>query len=486
MLFTTPIFLFFFLPVFLIAYWLAPRFAKNATALAGSIMFFAWGEPLFVFILLLTTYLDYRVSLFIDPERGFPEARRRAALIVGLLVNIGILLWSKYTGFLLVDVVGPVAKIFGYSVGDPHIGLILGISFITFHKVSFLVDSYKGRAVPPRNFLDCALYIFLFPQLIAGPIIRYHDIGEQIHARNTSSHDVMAGMFRFSIGFAKKTLLADPIGGVADKIFGLPVASLPVEHVWLGIIAYTLQIYFDFSGYSDMAIGLGRMMGFRFPENFDRPYISRSIGEFWQRWHISLSRWMRVYLYIPLGGNRASPGRVFLNLWVVFLISGIWHGASWNFVVWGAYYGLFLSVERLASLSNRQVKFPSLVAQAYTLLVVMCGWVLFRSPDLSYALHYLGVMFGVIAPIKDPNVPALSFIVTEFSAVTMIVATVLAVAPEAIKGRILAWKDLRLFKHNFFIAPSVLMKFSTTAFLIIASSMAMLSSGYAPFLYFRF
>jgi alginate O-acetyltransferase complex protein AlgI len=407
-------------------------------------------------------------------------------LIFGLLINVGILLWSKYTGFLLIDVVGPIAKMFGYQVGDPHIGLILGISFITFHKVSFLVDSYKGRAVPPRNFLDCALYIFLFPQLIAGPIIRYHDIGEQIHERSLSAHDVMAGLLRFSVGFAKKTLIADPLGGVADKIFGYQAAGLPVEHVWLGIAAYTLQIYFDFSGYSDMAVGLGRMMGFRFPENFNRPYISRSIGEFWQRWHISLSRWMRVYLYIPLGGNRASPGRVFLNLWIVFLISGIWHGASWNFVVWGAYYGLFLSVERWVSLSRFSVRFPSIVAQVYTLLVVMCGWVLFRSSDLSYALDYLGVMFGMVTPIRDPAVPDLSYIMTKSVAVTMVIAIVLAVMPEVVTQRLAAWKDSFLSRRDIFSVPSVLIKFSTTAFLLIASSMAMLSSGYAPFLYFRF
>lgn len=486
MLFTTPIFLFFFLPLFLVAYWVVPRYAKNAIALAGSIMFFAWGEPLFVFVLLLTTYFDYRVSLIIEPSGGLPEKRRRAVLVAGLLVNVGILLWSKYTGFFLVDVVGPVASIFGYKVGDPHIGLILGISFITFHKVSFLVDSYKGRAVPPRNFLDCALYIFLFPQLIAGPIIRYHDIGEQIHARSSSANDVVEGMMRFSIGFAKKTLLADPIGGVADKIFGFHATSLPVEHVWLGIAAYTLQIYFDFSGYSDMAVGLGRMMGFRFPENFNRPYIARSVGEFWQRWHISLSNWMRIYLYIPLGGNRAAPGRVFLNLWIVFLISGFWHGASWNFIAWGAYYGLFLSIERLVSQSHLSIKFPKAIAQGYTLLVVMSGWVLFRSPDLSYALNYLGVMFGMITPVRDPNVPDLAFIITKFGAATMAIAAVLAVVPDVATRRLATWRESHLSKHQIISGSSVLIKFSTTAALIIASSMAMLSSGYSPFLYFRF
>jgi len=486
MLFTTPIFLFFFLPVFMVIYWLTPRFAKNATALAGSIMFFAWGEPLFVFVLLVTTYIDYRVSLLVDPSRNLPEKRRRAILIFGLLINVGILLWSKYTGFLVLDVVGPIAKVFGYTVGDPHIGLILGISFITFHKVSFLVDSYKGRAVPPRNFLDCALYIFLFPQLIAGPIIRYHDIGEQIHARHTSADDVIAGLLRFSIGFAKKTLLADPIGAVADRIFGLPAESLPVEYVWLGIAAYTLQIYFDFSGYSDMAIGLGRTMGFRFPENFNRPYISRSIGEFWQRWHISLSRWMRVYLYIPLGGNRASPARVFMNLWIVFLISGIWHGASWNFVVWGAYYGLFLSIERLVSLSGWPIRFPGVIAQLYTLLVVMCGWVLFRSPDLTYALDYLGIMFGIITPIVDPKVPDLAFVITKINAATMVIATFLAVLPDVVTPRFMTWKNSFVSRTSIFESASVLVKSATTALLLIVSSMAMFSSGYAPFLYFRF
>ncbi|MBV4523851.1 hypothetical protein KVG88_27675 [Pseudomonas sp. SWRI74] len=486
MLFTTPIFLFFFLPLFFVAYWAVPTYAKNVVALAGSIMFFAWGEPLFVFVLLFTTYLDYRVSLIIEPSRGLPEKQRRAVLIGGLLVNVGILLWSKYTGFFLIDVVGPIARVFGYSVGDPHIGLILGISFITFHKVSFLVDSYKGRAVPPRNFLDCALYIFLFPQLIAGPIIRYHDIGEQIHSRKNTVNNVVAGMMRFSIGLAKKTLLADPIGGIADKIFGFNATSLPVEHVWLGIAAYTLQIYFDFSGYSDMAIGLARMMGFHFPENFNRPYIARSVGEFWQRWHISLSSWMRIYLYIPLGGNRATPGRVFLNLWIVFLISGFWHGASWNFIVWGAYYGLFLSIERLVSLSHPTVKFPNAIAQAYTIIVVMCGWVLFRSPDLSYALNYLGVMFGAITPVRDPTVPDLAFFLTKLNAATMILATALAVLPDVSPRRFATWRKSYLPTNDTVSGSLILIQFSTTAALIIVCSMAMLSSGYAPFLYFRF
>ncbi|MEJ0063331.1 MAG: MBOAT family O-acyltransferase [Alphaproteobacteria bacterium] len=367
--------------------------------------------------------------------------------------------------------------------------LLLGISFITFHRISYLVDSYKGRAVPPRGFLDCALYIFLFPQLIAGPIIRYHDIGEQIHDRKHTVEGFLAGFFRFSVGLAKKLIIADPLGLVVDKIFDYPAGQTSFMFAWGGIIAYTLQIYFDFSGYSDMALGLGRMMGFRFPENFNRPYISRSVTEFWTRWHISLSNWMRLYLYIPLGGNRLSVARTYANLWIVFLISGIWHGASWNFVAWGAYYGFFLSLERaVVSSALSRISVPGALRHVLTLLIVIVGWVFFRSPSLNYATGYIGTMFGLkTSAVAD--MPPWGMIFGNRALATMIAASFLACStlprswrpyPKSLQA---AWTGVVTSAGGLRAAG---LQFVASLLLLVISAAALVSSDYTPFLYFRF
>lgn len=489
MLFTTPLFLFVFLPLFLGIYFVfsnSPT-ARNVVALIGSLLFFAFGEPVFVFALFGLTYIDYCVSRLISPEAKTQQKHKKTWLALAIILNLALLIGSKYLNFITATLVGSWGG--WIQVKPTNLPLILGISFITFHKISYLVDSYKGRAVPPRNFLDCALYIFLFPQLIAGPIIRYHDIGSQIHDRKHTAEGFLAGFFRFSVGLSKKILIGDPLGHLADKIFNLPLEGLSPLFAWGGIVAYSLQIYFDFSGYSDMAIGLGRLMGFRFPENFNRPYIARSVTEFWRRWHISLSNWMRLYLYIPLGGNRGSVSKTYLNLWIVFLISGIWHGASWNFVVWGAYYGFFLCMERALSSSSRfkDIALPNLFRHGLTLLIVMIGWVFFRSPTLGYAMHYLSAMFA-LQEVSINHILPWGAVFGNRDLLTLFLAVVMACVifpssgwayPRWLKS---AWSDAMVIEGG----GAIILQFAVMLCLFMLSVMALSSSDYSPFLYFRF
>jgi alginate O-acetyltransferase complex protein AlgI len=428
------------------------------------------------------------VSLVIGPDAPYRPQTKLLALVIAICLNVVTLVASKYLDFIVTEIVNPLSPWLHWHVQPPKFPLLLGISFITFHRISYLVDSYKGRAVPPRGFLDCALYIFLFPQLIAGPIIRYHDIGHQIHDRTHTLEKFLTGFFRFSVGFAKKTLFADPLGLVTDKVFAVPTHDLTVLIAWGGIVAYTLQIYFDFSGYSDMALGLGRMMGFEFPENFNRPYISRSVTEFWRRWHISLSNWMRLYLYIPLGGNRISLPRTYLNLWIVFTLSGIWHGASWTFIAWGAYYGFFLSLERMLANSRvANIQLPGFSRHIYTLFVVMIGWVLFRSPSITHAGSYLSAMF-LPASGNGLATPPWGLLFGNRDLFTMVMGTLVACVrwpqvPGSIAGtlsRAFAGK-LAITSVSEMTAP-----FVASMGMFIVSVAATISSDYSPFLYFRF
>ena len=490
MLFTAPIFLFIFLPLFLLAYYTfsSRTEGRNIIALAASVLFFAWGEPIYVLVLLAGTLIDYCVSLVIAPHGKAGPRKKKWLLTAAIVLNIAALVFSKYLDFIVTSLIQPFEFLHHVHLEPPHIPLLLGISFITFHRISYLVDSYKGRAVPPRGFLDCALYIFLFPQLIAGPIIRYHDIGQQIRSREHSAEGFLTGFNRFAFGLAKKLLLADPLGIVADRIFGLPADGLSPLFAWGGIAAYTLQLYFDFSGYSDMAIGLGRMMGFRFPENFNRPYTALSVTDFWRRWHISLSSWMKQYLYIPLGGNRASPARTYVNLWIVFVVSGIWHGANWTFVAWGAYYGTFLCIER-ALLSSRlgTIAVPTAVRWLFTMLIVMVGWVLFRSPTIGHAGQYLAAMFGVSEPGPQSTTPWGLMFGNRELAMILLGALIACVklprwkggAPAALTA---AWSDKMVIDG----AGAVSAQFLLTLSLVLISAAAIASAEYVPFLYFRF
>jgi alginate O-acetyltransferase complex protein AlgI len=377
MVFSSLIFLVGFLPTFLIVYYVAPRPFRNAVALAGSYVFYAWGAPRFVFVLLVASALDYWLSRLIDraPKQGV--RRRRLLLGVALGLNVGLLAFFKYSNFAVGQLDALVSQLGGQSIVWTQIALPIGISFFTFQKITYVVDVYRGVVPPARSFADYALYVAMFPQLIAGPIVRYHDIADQFAGRSYSVEKMFSGIWRFCLGLGKKVLVANALAVPANRVFAADPATLPAAAAWVGVLCFAFQIYFDFSGYSDMAIGLGRMMGFELLENFNCPYVAGSFTEFWRRWHISLSNFMREYLYIPLGGNRVPRYRMYLNLWVVFLLCGLWHGASWLFVAWGAYHGLFLSLEKKFSGWTRG-RLPRLVAVPLTFLLVSVGWVFFR------------------------------------------------------------------------------------------------------------
>jgi len=389
--FTEPAFLFYFLPATLAAYHLAPARLRNLLLTLASLLFYAVGEWAFVGWLLGSTAATYLVARGIDAWRGRPAARW--LLIAGLAIDLALLGWFKYAGF--------GARTLSWlgvpGLTLPDIALPLGISFFTFHKMSYKVDVFRGTAEVRKDPLDLLLYILFFPQLIAGPIVRYHDISGELLTRRMSTGDFADGVRRFAVGLAKKMLVANTVAVVADHMFALGPERLDAAAAWLGLLCYTIQIYFDFSGYSDMAIGLARMFGFHFLENFDYPYISRSITEFWRRWHISLSRWFRDYLYLPLGGNRGPRWRTYLNLSVVFLLCGLWHGASWTFVLWGAFHGALLIAER-AGWARVLARMPVAVQHLQTMVWVVLGWTLFRAPTLPAAAAYLRALAGLGAP----------------------------------------------------------------------------------------
>lgn len=391
MVFSSAIFLFVFLPLVLTGYYLIPRSLRNAYLLAASLAFYAWGEGFLVLLMLTSVALNYVGGRVIDGCGA--QRSRKVALGITLAANLVLLGWFKYANFVA-DNLNVVLEAVGLPTwGLDPVHLPIGISFFTFQAMSYVVDIYRGDARVQRNPVNSALYIALFPQLIAGPIVRYHHIDQQLRERSHNLDLFAGGVVLFVIGLGKKMLIANPMGEVSDRIFAIPAEELTAPVGWIGAVAYTLQIYFDFSGYSDMAIGLGRMFGFQFLINFNYPYISRSMREFWRRWHISLSRWFRDYLYIPLGGNRVSPGRVYGNLLVVFLLVGLWHGASWNFVIWGLIHGAFLAGERtIAGRWLSQCWRP--VQHAYVIFIVVCAWVFFRAEDLDHALAYLAAMFG--------------------------------------------------------------------------------------------
>jgi alginate O-acetyltransferase complex protein AlgI len=392
MVFSSPTFLLLFLPVLLIVYLLSPGRLKNVVLLLASLFFYAWGEGYFVIVMLASIVANFIFGIVIESRRSSPIGK----WLVGAAVaaNLCLLISYKYANFVAdnVSIVLAWAGLPEIVLAPVH--LPIGISFFTFQAMSYIIDIYRGTNPAQRNPVDLALYISLFPQLVAGPIVRYHDIAKQISSREITAEDFSIGSRRFIAGFAKKMIIANPLGEVADTIFALPASDVSPEIAWLGIICYTLQIYFDFSGYSDMAIGLGRMFGFKFLENFNYPYISLSIQEFWRRWHISLSNWFRDYLYIPLGGNRVSNFRVYFNLVTVFVLCGLWHGASWNFLIWGLIHGAFLVIEKLG-LGHLLGYAPRFVRHFYVLLVVILAWVFFRVETLPDAVTFLQAMFDL-------------------------------------------------------------------------------------------
>ncbi len=481
MVFTSTVFLFLFLPVTLVVYFAAARAHRNFILLVASLIFYFWGEAGFVTLMVASAAVNYVFGLLLEQRKQSQSGRFLLALVV--IINLAPLLFFKYT-VLLVTTLREVTGFAGFAeMTSSGIHLPIGISFFTFQAISYVVDVYRGTARAQKNPLDLALYIALFPQLIAGPIVRYNEIAAQISERTTRVEDVRAGVERFIIGLGKKVLIANVMGAVADDIFATPTAELAPAAALLGVVAYALQIYFDFSGYSDMAIGLGRIFGFRFAENFNYPYSARSVTEFWRRWHISLSRWFRDYLYIPLGGNRHGHWRTGFNLLTVFVLCGLWHGAAWVFLAWGLFHGLFLVVERvgLGLLLN---KLPSPAQRGYTIVVVLMGWVFFRSPDIAHAFGY----FGALVSFDSSNIfdaILLSRLTPEFW-ITLGVAIVFSfpVWPSVARWRDRRRSDAQGTGSNSIAIESIMVV--ALSAITVFSAAAILSSGYNPFLYFRF
>lgn len=480
MVFSSIPFLFLFLPAFLAVYYLSPRRLQNPAALAASLAFYAWGAPRLVFYLAAACALDYGAGRLLAIHDGRPNVRRRIAA-AAVSLNVAFLLYFKYANFFVAELNGVVQAAGGVPWVWTEVALPIGISFFTFHRVSYLMDVYRRVTEPARSYADYLLYVVLFPQLIAGPIVRYRDVAGDLTARSHGLQMFFDGLCRFFLGLAKKILIANVLGETADKVFAIPAASVPGAFAWLGILAYAFQIYFDFSGYSDMAIGLAAMIGIRFPENFRDPYAARSITEFWRRWHISLSTFMRDYVYIPLGGGRAGPIRTYVNLWIVFLLSGLWHGASWNFVLWGAYHGLFLVCEKRLGL-RRLEKIPGALAVGATFLVAIFGWVLFRAPDLPFALRFASRLLGWPVEIP-PAVPTpWQAVVGARGLFTLAVAAFFSFLP--------AWGGLERVRDHLrtSLSPDARNAWSFVGLLLLGVlSVAYLSgSAFNPFIYFRF
>ena len=388
MVFSSLVFIFIFFIGIMLIYYAVPKKLKNLVIFLSGVIFYAWGEPLYILVMLGSTLIDYTAGILLW-KFDKNNTVRRICLIVSLLMNLGLLGVFKYGGF----VVDNVNNIFATAFDNPNLPLPIGISFFTFQSMSYTIDMYLRKIKVQKNPITFGAFVNLFPQLVAGPIVRYDDIARELDDRTIDLDCIYSGIIRLITGMGKKVLLANSVGMLWDTVIASDLGSSSVLTVWLGIIAYTLQIYFDFSGYSDMAIGMGRMMGFNFPENFNYPYLSKSISEFWRRWHMTLGAWFRSYVYIPLGGNRKGTGRTVFNLAVVWAATGVWHGADWTFIIWGALYGVVIIMERLF-LGKLLEKTPSPIRWIYTMLLVMLGWVLFASPDLATAGQYMAVMFG--------------------------------------------------------------------------------------------
>jgi alginate O-acetyltransferase complex protein AlgI len=481
MVFSSLLFLFLFLPVALAVYFLTPPRFRNIPALAASLLFFAWGAPRFVFVLAATSLADYLAGAHLSPGTG-SEQKRKWILAGSVLLNLVFLLYFKYANFFVDQANALLSAAGADPMTWPRVVLPIGISFFTFQKISYLVDVYRGTAKPAASYGRYLLYVCLYPQLIAGPIVRYHDVDRQLASRTCSSGLFLDGLWRFSIGLGKKVLIANPLGQAADVAFAAGPDALPCGAAWLGLLAYAMQIYYDFSGYSDMAIGLGRMMGFHFLENFNFPYISASITEFWRRWHISLGNFMREYLYVPLGGNRLSRGRTYFNLWIVFLASGFWHGAAWSFVLWGCFHGLCLSAERF--LKDRGFKpLPASISIPFTFLLVCAGWVLFRAENAGRALDYFQALVNTTHAASGLGKMAGTFTDPHFI-MALTVALGGALAPALGLGRLLpadAGQDQP--------QPGILAlngRYAVSILLVTAGAIALAMGGFNPFIYFRF
>lgn len=466
MVFSSTIFLCVYLPLVLLGYYICPKKGRNLFLLIVSLVFYAWGEPKYVFLMIFSILVNYIFGRLMDKNRG-RQKRMKLLLVLSVVIDLGLLSVFKYTDFIITN----VNAIFGSSFDLLNIALPIGISFYTFQAMSYTIDVYRNDVRVQKNLIDFGMYITMFPQLIAGPIVRYADVQDQLAERSVTTADFSEGVMRFVVGLGKKVLLANQMGAVWSEIYALG-GDVSALMAWTGAIAYTFQIYFDFSGYSDMAIGLGRMFGFKFPENFRYPYQSVSITDFWRRWHITLSTWFKEYLYIPLGGNRCGLARQALNLLIVWSLTGFWHGAGWNFVMWGLYYFVILFIEKLFLLKALD-KLPKLFRHVYALLLIVIGWVIFASDDVGVLLPYLGSMFGANGAVGGMDVYTL------FTKAVLLI--ICCVASTELPKRFFLSATGAMNEKAAFTIKSVM-----TIALLALSMILLIGDSYNPFLYFRF
>lgn len=486
MVFSSLTFIYVFLPVVMILYFISPMKIKNLIIFVSGILFYAWGEPICVLIMLLSTVIDYTAGIIMN-RYDDDQKKRTICLLVSVIMNVGLLAVFKYSDFIIdtvnslfsLNMINPVVRlnravnsVFHLGLNEKRVDLPIGISFFTFQSMSYTIDLYRRNIKVQKSFINFSSYVSLFPQIVAGPIVRYEDVQKEIETRKINVDKGAEGIALFVKGLSKKVLLANNIGLIWTNIKAMEYSEISAATAWIGILAFTFQIYFDFSGYSDMAVGLGKILGFNFPGNFDHPYMSKSISEFWRRWHITLGSWFRSYVYIPLGGNRKGLAKTIRNLLIVWALTGLWHGASWNFVIWGLYFGVIIIIERIG-FGKLLEKLPSAVRVMYTFLLVVFGWVLFDTADLPSCLSYFKAMFGANGIFMDQTAKyfietnALIFILCIFGSTDIFGKTV-----DYIKSKnkaVIAWS-----------APFVqlMLMLICTAFLVNAT--------YNPFLYFRF
>jgi alginate O-acetyltransferase complex protein AlgI len=469
MVFSSNLFLYVFLPLILILHTLSPKSVRNVFLLVASLAFYSWGSGPIVVLLLCSITCNF----FAGQAIASWERWRKQIFILTTIGNLTLLVYYKYSAFLYYEVARllSLAEIHLPPIGE--IPLPIGISFFTFQAISYLGEVYRREHSPARSIIDYGMYITLFPHLIAGPIVRFSDISDEIRNRNVDLSGIYEGLWRFALGLGKKVIIANSVGAVADKIFSLPLGEVTTATAWTGAICYTFQIYFDFSGYSDMAIGLARMFGFYFPENFNQPYRASTVTEFWRRWHMSLSRWFRDFVYIPLGGNRHGNIRTAFNLWVVFFLCGLWHGAAWTFVLWGVYHGILLVIERLLR-SSYNFETKGLLGNGITMLLVTIGWVFFRADSLPQSWTLLGLMFGLNVT-QPTNVAGVGFYL-QTAPLCMLYAAIL-----------FSWLPVeRASAINFNSTPWILVRSCIIAALLLFSSALLAASAFNPFIYFRF
>jgi len=468
MVFTTHIFVFYFLPLFLLVYFNLPYRWRNFWITAASYVFYGWWQPWFVCLMMFTTVMDFIWGKVIT-RPGATRSQRRMAVAACVVTNLSVLGFFKYYMFAAETLNQLLAMVGAEPFRVLRVVLPIGISFYTFHSLTYIIDLYRGHATPAKSFTDFSAFVALFPDLVAGPIIRYKTLAAQLAFREHTIRRFASGVSLFILGFAKKILLANPCGHVADAVFN--AANPCALDAWVGVLAYAFQIYFDFCGYSDMAVGLGRMLGFEIFKNFDAPYRAESITDLWRRWHISLSSVLRDYLYYPLGGNRKGPTRTYVNLAVVMLLGGLWHGAKWNFVVWGAYHGLLLAYERWRGKQSLYQTLPSGLRIAFTFLLMLFSWVLFRADNLTAAVHYFGAMFG-LAPKTSASALLAADIYDPFHLTVMTLCAVLIFQ--------------RVQAHDWSLKPQTWWRPVLLLPLFVFALLVMFSQAFNPFLYFQF